>query len=64
VLPSPGSIYNDVQYNALSPAAANMASPASNYSQMVGSPMSARCPPVQIMSPSRVPASAQHCQGG
>ncbi|KAL1518353.1 hypothetical protein ABEB36_001988 [Hypothenemus hampei] len=53
VMPSPGSIYNDAQYIALSPAAGNMGSPpAPTYNQMVGSPMIARCPPpVHVMSP-------------
>ncbi|CAG9761811.1 unnamed protein product [Ceutorhynchus assimilis] len=64
VMPSPNSIYNDAQYNALSPAVGNMASP--NYNQMVGSPMSARCPPNQMMSPPHAATPSmpqQHCQG-
>ncbi|XP_066256389.1 transcriptional activator cubitus interruptus isoform X2 [Euwallacea similis] len=68
VMPSPGSIYSDIPYSALSPTAANMASPASNYNQMVGSPMSARCPPVQLMSPPHPANPAgpqqQQCPGG
>ena len=66
---SPGSIYNDVQYSALSPAQGNIASPASNY-QMVASPMSARCQ-AHLMSPPHAPTSTNiqhntaihHCQG-
>ncbi|XP_076263287.1 transcriptional activator cubitus interruptus isoform X2 [Rhynchophorus ferrugineus] len=63
VIPSPSSMYNDaVQYNALSPAQANIASPASNYNQMVASPMSTRCQP-QMMSPSQPNNMVQHCHG-
>ncbi|XP_030750376.1 transcriptional activator cubitus interruptus isoform X2 [Sitophilus oryzae] len=63
VIPSPSSIYNDqVQYNAMSPAQANIASPASNYNQMVASPMSTRCQP-QLMSPSHANNMTQHCHG-
>ncbi|XP_050315521.1 transcriptional activator cubitus interruptus isoform X2 [Anthonomus grandis grandis] len=66
IMQSPGPIYTDVPYNALSPATGNMGSPTSNYSQMVGSPMSARCPPNHMMSPPHVGSasvSQQHCQG-
>ncbi|XP_019756880.2 transcriptional activator cubitus interruptus isoform X2 [Dendroctonus ponderosae] len=61
---SPGSIYNEMQYNALSPATGNMASSASVYGQMVASPMSARCPPQHIVSPcSTQPMPQQQAQG-